>query len=67
MATKAELETRLAELETARHRLLVGSRAESVDSPGGQNVRFAGVSLADLDKAIADTRGELAAVTGNGA
>lgn len=66
MATQAELETRLAELEAARHRLLVGSRAASVDSPGGENVKFSEVTLKDLDTAIADTKRQIAYITGTG-
>lgn len=64
MATKQELEARLAELEAARHRLMVGGRVESADSPGGDAVKFVGVSLADFDKAIADTKRELDAANG---
>lgn len=64
MATKQELETRLAELEAARHRLMVGGRVESADSPGGDAVKFVGVSLADFDKAIADTKRDIAAKDG---
>lgn len=66
MATQSELTLRLTELEAARHRLLVGSRAASVDSPSGENVRFSEVTLRDLDAAIADTKRQLAYITGSG-
>lgn len=62
MATLSELQTELAELQAARHKLLVGSRAESIDSPAGENVKFASVTLAELNQAIAEKKREIAAL-----
>lgn len=61
MASLSQLQTWLAEAETARHKLATGGGVEEVSSPGGDRVRFTAASLTQLDKYIASLKQQIAA------
>jgi hypothetical protein len=64
MADLATLQQRLTEAETARHQILIGSKAEMVDMSNGQRVTYTRVNVDKLDAYIADLRAQIAAETG---
>lgn len=64
MTDLATLKTRKLEAELALHRLLTGSKEESVEFGPQRRVVFSRVNISDLQKYISDLSAEIDALEG---
>ena len=67
MATREQREAWLAEAEAARHRLLMGSKEESVTFSDGRRVTYTQTTVAQLERYIAELKRLLGRSGGYGA
>jgi hypothetical protein len=65
MTDLATLQIWLAQAETARHKLVIGSLRETVRYNGTQEVTFAKTDLAKLDAYIASLKSQIAGLAGD--
>ncbi len=65
MATTSELGTRITEVETAIHDLMVGKRVARITSPDGTQAEYSETELPSLERYLNYLQGQLTAKQSN--